>query len=421
MKAMSEQTIGDRVRLLRLARGWTLQSLAAQMGGLVTKQALSKYEKGRARPSVAVMNALASALGVKSVELWREPTVNVSFVAYRRRCGLRKRDRDAVEALVERQLEMRVRLQELTQQTDGSGVPVQRFSGSSVEAAEAAAGELRNAWSLGLGPVASVTSALEDHLVHVLEVDAPEEFDGISAVARDHAGRTVAASVVTRRGVSGERQRLSLAHELGHLVMRPCRADDAECERRAFRFGAAFLASAPAVKAAIGQRRTFIQPAELLMLKRRFGLSLQALLYRLRDLGVISDHYYREWCVQVSRQGWKRREPMELPPEQPQWFRLNVMRAQAEGMLPKSEAERMLGSSLPGEEPLALVERHAFLRLPADERRRQLAEQAGRAAELYEHDSEWRTWEGAGLLDTYETGAYPRRGLAGGPRSHAGR
>jgi len=90
-------------------------------------------------------------------------------------------------------------------------------------------------------------------------------------------------------------------------------------------------------------------------------------------------------------------------------------------MLPKSEAERMLGSSLPGEEPLALVERHAFLRLPADERRRQLAEQGGRAGEVCERDAIARTGEGGGVLDTYETGAYPRRGLAGGPRSHAGR
>jgi len=369
------------------------------MGGLVTKQSLSKYEKGKARPSASILNALAAALGVKSVELWREPTVDVSFVAYRRRSGLRKRDRDAVEALVESQLEMRVRLQELTRQTDPSAFPVQKFSVNSGEAAEVAASEVRKAWCLGPGPVASVTSTLEDHYVHVLEVDAAEKFDGISAVAKDHAGHVIAASVVTRRGSPGERQRLSLAHELGHLVMRPCRADDAECEKRAFRFGAAFLAPAPAVRAAIGQRRTFIQVAELLMLKRRFGLSLQALLYRLRDLEVISDHYYRDWCIQVNKQGWKRREPMELPPEQPQWFKLNVMRAQAEGLLSKTEAERMLDSAVPGEEPLSLVERHAFLRLPAEERRKQLAEQAGREAEIYEKDSEWRSWERAALLD----------------------
>jgi len=401
MNQKSEQTIGSRVRLLRLARGWTLDVLAARMGGLVTKQALSKYETGRARPTAAVLNELASTLGVKSVDLWREPSVKVSFVAYRRRSGLRVRDRESIEALVGRQLEVRVRLQELTQRSDGSTVPVQKLSAGTVDAAERAADKLRDEWALGPGPVASVTSTLEDHLVHVLEVDAPERFDGISAVARNQSDHVVAAAVVARRGVPGERQRLSLAHELGHLVLRSCRADDAECERRAFRFGAAFLAPAPAVRAAIGQRRTFIQLDELLMLKRRFGLSLQALLYRLRDLGVISEHYYREWCVQVNRQGWKRREPMELPPEHPQWFRMNVMRAQAEGMLSKGEAENMLGSAIAREEPLSLVERRAFLKLPAEERRKQLAEQAERAAEVYEQNPEWRSWEEAGLDESH--------------------
>lgn len=393
----NEQMIGGRVRLFRLARGWSLESLAAKMGGLVTKQALSKYEKGRARPSVAVLNTLASTLGVKSVELWCEPAVNVSFVAYRRRSGLRRRERDSIEAVVERQLELRVHLQELTQRSDGSKIPVQKLNVSSVEATEQAADRLREVWSLGPGPVANVTSVLEDHLVHVLEVDAPEKFDGISAVAKNPAGNVVAAAVVTRRGVPGERQRLSLAHEIGHLVLRPGRGDDSMREKRAFRFGAAFLAPAPAVRAAIGQRRTYIQLDELLMLKRRFGLSLQALLYRLRDLDVISEHYYREWCIQVNRQGWKRREPMELPREQPQWFRLSVMRAQAEGMLAKEEAENLLGCVVSREEPLALVERRAFLRLSAEERRRQLAAQAERAASVYERADDWRTWDSADL------------------------
>ena len=401
MNPKSEQVIGGRVRLLRLARGLTLEALAARMGGLVTKQALSKYERGRARPTAGVLNKLAATLGVKSVDLWREPSVSVSFVAYRRRCGLGKRDREEVEALVERQLELRVRLQGLTQQSNGSAVPVQKLAAGSGEAAEQAADKLRESWSLGPGPVACVTSVLEDHSVHVFEVDAPERFDGISAVARDSSKRVVAAAVVTRRGVPGERQRLSLAHELGHLVLRPTRAAGSDGECLAFRFGAAFLAPAPAMRRAIGARRTFLQVDELLMLKRRFGLSLQALLYRLRDLGIISEHYYREWCIQVNRQGWKRREPQELPREQPQWFRLNVMRAQAEGMLSKAEAESMLGSATPREEPLSLVERRAFLRLPTDDRRKQLAEQAERAVELYERDTEWRSWEGAELVESH--------------------
>jgi hypothetical protein len=49
------------------------------------------------------------------------------------------------------------------------------------------------------------------------------------------------------------------------------------------------------------------------------------------------------------------------------------------------------------EEPLALVERRAFLRLTAEERRRQLAAQAERAASVYERTGDWRTWDSADL------------------------
>jgi len=380
--------LSQRLRVLRLARGLSLDGLAAQMGGIVTKQALSKYEQDKARPSPVVLNKLAAALGVKAAYLWSDPTIEVEFVAYRKGSALLVGEQQRVESLVAERLESRVRLQELLGHTEDMNLPVQALKVNDAEDAEAAAASLREKWDLGADPIANMIDVLEHHFVHVIEIEAGEKFDGISAVVRDQEQRLRAAAVVTRRGIPGERQRLNLAHELGHLALKVCEGEDQE--RAAFRFGAAFLAPAPVVVQEVGARRAFIQAEELLLLKRRFGMSVQALLYRLHDLHIITDSYYRQWCIDINRLGWRKREPLEMPPEEPQWMRQGALRALAEGLISKEEAEAMIGDRIATDVPLPIIERRAFMDLPLEERRRLLAEQSARLAEHYAKDTEWR-------------------------------
>ncbi len=388
-----------RLKQLRQARGLSLEALAARMGGIVTKQALSKYEQGRAKPSATVLNKLAAALGVKAMYLWSEPTIEVQFIAYRKGSGLLKRDQAAAESLVRESLEARVRLQDLIQPTDAAHLPVQALPVRQLEDAERAAEELRARWELGLDPICSMTGVLEDCAVHVFEIDASDKFDGIAAVARED-GRVRAAAVVTRRGLPGERQRLDLAHELGHLVLNA--SPEVDEEDAAFRFGAAFLAPAAAVRREVGSSRSAIATKELLLLKQRYGMSMQALVRRLYDVGIISASYYKQWFVDISRLHWRRSEPMPLPAEQPQWLQRNALRALTEGLLTRSEAEALLGRELERDQPLTLVERRAFLRLPVEERRRILAEQAEGAAAYYEAHPEWRELQGGDIVEYTE-------------------
>ncbi|MCG8346354.1 MAG: ImmA/IrrE family metallo-endopeptidase [Chloroflexales bacterium] len=146
---------------------------------------------------------------------------------------------------------------------------------------------------------------------HVIELDTDEGFDGIAAVARDDEQHVLAATVVTRRGMSGERQRLNLAHEVGHIVLDP--KETLDVEQVAFRFGAALLAPSQVVRQRFGARRTFIQLDELILMKQFFGLSIQALLRRLYVLGIITESYYKQWCIDINRLGIRRHEPAELP------------------------------------------------------------------------------------------------------------
>ena len=129
---------------------------------------------------------------------------------------------------------------------------------------------------------------------------------------------------------SGRRQRLNLAHELGHLVLKISQSVDEE--KAAFRFGAAFLAPKEWIMREVGDKRTAIDVQELIILKKKFGLSLQSILYRLKDLNMISGSYYIQWVRCISKMGWKRQEPNSLPIERAEWLKQNVYKAFAESL-----------------------------------------------------------------------------------------
>jgi transcriptional regulator with XRE-family HTH domain len=391
-----QTTVGDRLRMFRLAGALSLDELAAATGGLVTKQAISKYERGLMVPSPGVLNVFGRFFGVKAAELLASPSVEVEVLAFRRVSRLAKKEQHRIESLVSRTLEQRVRLQAASGHHDGKEIPLAKYEPTSLAQCEDIASAVRDLWSLGEDPIACVTDVLEEHHIHVLVLDTADAFDGLAAVARDESGTVKAAAVVSRVGLAGERQRLNLCHELGHLVMRETANVDAE--KAAFRFGAAFLAPADLVRRDVGGARKKVSLMELLLLKSKYGMSMQALVYRLSDLGIISGSQATALWKQINAHGWKKREPKELDPETPQWSRRAAARAVAEGALTLDEAEGILGFKT-GEsnrgEPTA---RRDLMKLPMSERKRLLAADAERARAHYLHDQEWMGLLGGDLL-----------------------
>jgi len=379
--------IGERLNQLRLARNLTLDALSAKMGGIVTKQALSKYEQNQAQPSPLVLTKLSAALGVKANYLLSPPQIEVKFVAYRKATSLLPREKARVESVVTQCLEDRIRVQTLIGQTKTDVLPWNKLAISSLEDTERQASHMRMLWELGASPISDVVGTFEEHQLCVLSIESDEKFDGMSALGYDTSGNILAGAIVSRQDVPGERQRLNLTHELGHLVLKvPASIDE---EKAAFRFGSAFLAPAERLIRGVGAKRSYIHISELLILKRQFGISIQALLHRMLELGIINDSYYRRWCIYINKTGWKKQEPDELVRETPKWLTRNLSRLVGEGAITREEAERMLGTSIDVEEPTNIVQRRAFLKLPMDKRRQMLADQAKLLSGYYEKEAEY--------------------------------
>ena len=386
----------QKIKQLRLAHGWTLDELVARIGGVVTKQSISKYELGLAQPSPQVLTKIANAFNVKTIQLLVEPKYRIELIAYRKRSGLRKKEQTRIENFVKESLEERLKIQNLVCPNLNLNVPIRKFNINKLEEAEKAADEIRAQWNLGKDQISSVTGVLENKFIHILEVDANDKFDGMAAVAYEDSN-IMGVAIVVRKGIAGERQRLNLAHELGHLVLKISQSIDEE--KAAFRFGAAFLAPKEWIMREVGNKRTAIDVQELIILKKKFGMSLQAIMFRLKDLDMISDSYYTQWFRRISMLGWKKQEPSPIPIEKTEWLKQNVYKAFAESLLSQADAETLLGEKIDDKTPLSLKRMRSFIKLPIEERRRILAEQAEKAASYYENDRSRDAWQAGDFLE----------------------
>lgn len=106
------------------------------------------------------------------------------------------------------------------------------------------------------------------------------------------------------------RQRFDVAHEIGHLIMH----HDAEpggrvAEEQANRFAAEFLMPAEEIGLHLPTTTAGRGWAKLAELKEHWGVSIAALLYRARTLGVMGDVTYRNAMIRMSQNGWRRAEP----------------------------------------------------------------------------------------------------------------
>lgn len=388
---MKNNMLGQRIKQFRLAKNYSLDELVAATGGIVSKVALSKYEREIIKPSNKVLTAIAKALNVKTINLAVQPIVKVEFVAYRKGSGLSKKEQSNVEYLVRAKLEDRVKIQDLLFASSKPNLPVKNFKVKSIEDVESFSVDLRSKWKLGLDPIGNLTELLENNFVHVMFIDNEKSFDGISALAYANDTQLKAAAVVSKNHIPGERQRLNLAHELGHIVLDI--AHNLDEEKVAFRFGGAFLAPKESVLKAVGSRREHFQPRELFILKKIFGISIQALLFRLKDLDIISQTSFSNWYRIINKNNWKKNEPMPMKEETSHWFEKNVLHAFSEGLISSDEAAHLLGEDIDSQE-LSLIKKKEFLKLSQSDRGKILSEQAEKFIQHYSTDNDWKEFGG---------------------------
>lgn len=331
----------ERVKLARKRSGLSLRALSSAMGGVVSAQAIGKYERGEMMPSSTVAIALAQALEVSLSYLMSPSMVSLESVEFRKLASTRARERAAVEGEVLDHVDRYLQVEQIL----GLDIPVRDgpdgtpYGIDAMEDVEGAAAAVRTDWNLGSGPIPDMTELLEERGIKVFKLPLPGSVDGLSCRVRRAGGDDVPV-VVCSTGKSLERQRFTIAHELGHLVLDiPSTVPE---EKACHRFAGAFLVPGDELFREVGRRRMNFGFDELIEIKHIFGISAAALVMRMRDLGIITQVTLRDIFEGIGS-GWRTAEPRPLTrTESPTRFRRLCLRALAESEISESKAAELL-------------------------------------------------------------------------------
>jgi Zn-dependent peptidase ImmA (M78 family)/DNA-binding XRE family transcriptional regulator len=333
-----------RLHRARKAAGLSLRDLGERVG--VSHAAIKKYEDGIAMPSSDILIRLSRALKVRTEYFFRPEAAPLEDIEYRKRGSLPKKRLDAITHEVIDQIERRIGLESLFPHPPVKDfAPVEGLAASitGTDQIEGAAERVREEWELGFDPIPDLIDVLETNGIRVfmIEAGADNKFDGLAARVN------AMPIVVVGRHWPGDRQRFTLAHELGHLMLAGRLAKDLDEERACNRFAGAFLFPRASVLQELGEHRNAIELRELGLLKEEFGLSMAGVLYRARDLGIISSAYREEQARLFRIKGWHKKEPgHDYPTEKAHIFEKLIYHALAEDYLGESKAAELMNMPL---------------------------------------------------------------------------
>jgi Zn-dependent peptidase ImmA (M78 family)/transcriptional regulator with XRE-family HTH domain len=335
--------IGSRLKLARAAAGLSLRELEEQLGGLVSAQAIGKYERDEMMPSSSVLIALANALDVTEEYLLNPANVELLAVEFRKQKLTSLKDDATVRARILSEVERYIEIERIVHLDGGEPALPNKRVVRSLEEAEGAAYELRDSWQLGDDAIPHLCELLEEKGIKICAISLPSKVFGVQAVINT-ADRKKLPVIVVNADNPGERQRFTVAHELAHLFLTV--KSDLDVESACHRFAGAFLLPADVLKREVGKVRRSVTPLELFELKRLFGISAQAVAYRCKDLGIISPSACTGIFKMFNARGWRKEEPVYIPKESPARFERLCVRALSEGLISESKASELLQKTI---------------------------------------------------------------------------
>lgn len=307
----------DRLSLALSLRATTKAALGDTVG--VTRQFIHQLENGTRTPTTELLNAIACALNVAPKFLLNHSPERVGrgYVHFRRLRASTKREQERARAQGIL-LELVVNCLEAMVELPRPNFP--RLTARDSRGVEEAADECRRHWGLTpYGPITSVTRVIEraGGVVGLFKNDD----DRIDAFSWKGAGHPIVMRSATRG--TPTRIRFSLAHELGHLVLHSAGVSVGQDEElQANSFASAFLMPRTAFMSAFPKSKR-LDWVGMFAMKRRWGTSLQAIVRRAHDLGLLDAVQYRRANVHVRAKGWTKSEPREPPePEEPETLRM---------------------------------------------------------------------------------------------------
>ena len=319
---------GERLKTARLYRGLTLAELGRNTD--TSKQSLSLYENGRNEPDFAKVLDLSKQLHFPIDYFYQQDEFNVKIESTYFRSLTSTSKKSRVSQIIKTQ-HIAVIYEVLYQYIDFPelNVPEFEFEGSDnsfdsdnnidVEKIEKIAMALREHWGLEVNPIKNLQYEMEKNGILITGFDAGDEkIDAFSQrIIVD--GNVVYIVVLSIGNKPKSRINFDMAHELGHILLHPW-TEDLETlsndEFRAREKQANIFAGSLLLPKNSFTEDIKLYPTDLdyyQHLKNKWNCSIQAMVYRTHQLGIISSNQYQYLMKQISKNGWRKKEPGDSP------------------------------------------------------------------------------------------------------------
>lgn len=336
----------DRLSQILAARRLTQVQLASMVG--VSPATISKWRAGTQAPEREALERLAGVVNVTPEWFTRLPTEKVSLPLFRSNASVHVAARAMLEARLEWAQDIAVALMEFVDYPE-LNLPTRCFSDPeqiTSEDIESAACECRDLWRLGRVAIQDLALAVEGAgVILIREETGIAQIEGLSAWS-NVLGRPLI--LLSADKDNGYRSRFDLAHELGHLVFHRHiqRTTDHDrhklMEKQAHHFAGAFLLPAETFASEI---RMPVTLDDLLLLKRRWGVSVAAIIMRLHALGLLDEEGKLALFKRRSARWGGKSEPSDgdRKPEQPRLLRRTIDLLVDEKVMPLDAIPRHIG------------------------------------------------------------------------------
>ncbi|MCJ0225724.1 ImmA/IrrE family metallo-endopeptidase [Clostridioides difficile] len=301
---------GERLKKARIYREMTIFELAQKMN--CERQVISMYENNKLKPEKNIIKQIAKELyfPVKFF-LEKENDIIKGSSYFRALLTTNKKYRKKQIQRMEFLAQIYFFLQDYIE------FPKLDLPNCFYKTPEEAALLLREAWGLGLKPVDNIIYEVEQH--GVIVTGFPTSIDYIDTFSQmiDIEGKTMYLIGYSNNNTSTSRLHFDIAHELGHICLHEWSEDVEALEKQEFedreseanRFASTFLLPEETFK--LDAKRTPLRIPNYTELKRKWKVSIQAMIRRSYSLGIISMDEYQSMIRTLQRRGLRKSEPLD--------------------------------------------------------------------------------------------------------------
>ena len=339
--AALQGSVAAKLRLARQATGLSTRAVAEKLAGRfpISHASIANYEKGASQPTLALLATLAE-LYERPLNWFLERGPALTGVRYRNQPSkLRAGDKHRYEAEALRWLEAYIQIEKflgerLEPKYPLPAIPTDLKPKQFAESMRKLVGLAPDA------PIPSVIDLLEAFGIRVIELPTDLRIDGFAAMMGDEP------VVVLNSNRPADRMRLNALHEWKHVLLGHCdngespvESGDSDHEDIAFACARHFALPKAKLQEAF-DGKSFVK---LVKLKEEHGFSLAAIIYAARQENVLSEKWAKHLWIELSRRGWRVKEPGHVRPDRAVRFEHLVDKAMYTGRLTAAQVARIIG------------------------------------------------------------------------------